>query len=91
VRRVARDALSLGAVAQALAIGGLLALAALRGGDPQVVAVTRARAAAEPLDAPSWLDHAQAAQRLRPWQPGFGAARAELDAIDRARASALVR
>jgi hypothetical protein len=50
-----------------------------------VVAVTRSRAVGEPLDGPAWLHHAQAAQRLRPWQPGFGAARAELDAIDLAR------
>ena len=86
MRRVARDPLTPGAVAgPLLVIAALVAWAALEVGDPLVVAVTRQRAGGEVLDSPAWLDHAQHAQRLRPWQPGFWQARRELDAIDEAR------
>jgi hypothetical protein len=83
---VARDPLTPGAVAgQLLVVAALLTWAALEGGDPLVVSVTRQRAGGDVLDSPAWLDHAQHAQRLRPWQPGFWQARSELDAIDEAR------
>lgn len=79
MRRVARDALI------ALAAIAALLLAGAPGGNPAIVARTRALAAGHPYDDPRWLDHAQQARRLRPWQPGFSEARAELAAIDRAR------
>lgn len=85
--RVRRRAAGLQALAVAVPL--LLGLAG-RGerAEPLAYAHFRARAVAlapGALDADPWIDVAEQGARLRPWHPGFGAARADLGAIDRAR------
>jgi hypothetical protein len=73
----------------ALAIAWSMGIAGLRGGDPASAAALAdwARADPEPMAA-SGVDAARELVAVRPWQPGFAASRAELDAITSRRTAA---
>jgi hypothetical protein len=66
---------------------------AARPGDPVAAnaLVAHLEATAPDRADPAWLDAARELRRVRPWQPGFAAARAELGRIERARAPSAPR
>lgn len=73
-------------LATLVAVFGCWAMVA-RPGDPVAArALVDHLAAAHPDRAdPAWLDAARELRRVRPWQAGFGEARAELRRIEQAR------